>query len=948
MPVLINKESGYAEDLPNQAAASQSLVTGTHDVPLVNQKGEIESFAHNDIGDALSNGYTEPKPEQLQSLLKTAKYSTPSQQAIGAAEQVAKGAFSFLAPAAERAMGIKAEDIQGREENQSTMAKMVGQGVGLVGSTLLPGGQAKLLTKAGEIVNVGREALGLGEATGIIGKIGTSAAKAGVENAVYQSGDELAKKIQDPESTSGSVLANIGLASAIGAGTGGVFGAVSPLWSATVGPKVEEMLGLIKNRANGETLPISQDLSTVLGTLEKNGVKVSPEIIAGLSDNPLANDHFRRLIESGTTTGQAISETLDKFKSDVGDQLKGVFQKGAPMTSFEAGEAAKESIMSKIEELNKNVEDHFNKIAPDRAAVSTSDNARQEAYKQMLKIGKEEFGEDSPQYALFKNYGERVVARDSIAKLDQLRTELFNEIKGARSFANPQFEKARALGTIRDFIGDFQDSQIGVAAKDMHLKQGLPEADAKAAADNLIADTKAARKVYKEFIGNIGDVASAGKLGKVGSYGQLIEAIDKVPSAKFADKLFDPKNIEGLRELQKQHPDAFNAIMQAKKTSMIESATTKGDLMHNQLLNNVNKLPKEVRNMMFDKQEQDIINASGRILRESGKRLNPSGTAKTLDKLWQHAGAGAGAIASMLLGHNPLAGVLIGEAAKFLSRDAPDAAKMALLKYLGSAGTVDAEALKATNDYIRAALKGEALIQKASKAALKAGQEVLPKMYIPDQKSRDKLDKKLKELQADNSSMMNVAGDIGKYMPDHAGSLAGYSMSAVNYLNSIRPQVQRLSPLDSEIEPPKHEKAAYNRALDIAEQPLVTLQSIQDGTLTPTDIKHLTSMYPQVYKKISESLTGAMVNQKSGEEPIKYQQRLGLSLFLAQPLDSTMTPMGILGAQPQPAQASQDQQPKMSRGHPSQVTQKAMSNIAKGNATPGQQREMIKSGSAKA
>lgn len=937
MPVLINADSGEAEDLKAPDAA---LAQGTHEIPIVSPDGDIGSAPLADARELMEQGYTQPTPQQLSHLLNQTKYGSTSQQILGGAEQVAKGVAGPLATAAERALGVKPEDIRGREEQQSTPSKMLLQGAGLLGSAFIPGGQAKVLGRAGEM---GAHLLGLGEATSTIAKVGTVAAKAAIENATFQALDESSKFImKDPDQTAGSAAVNVGLAGLIGAGTGGLAaGVVSPLWGATVGPRAENLLRMIANRANGETLPLSQDLAMIIKSMEEQGIKVPPELRAGLSDNPTANAHFLHLRESGTTTGDALKETIQTFKDDVGEQLTSVFKSKEPMTSFEAGEKAKDLILKQAETLHDAISEKYKDVIPHMEAIEIPKIERNKFAESLLKAGAEFGAAGSPAEGLFKNYAERIQAQGNVGQVKKLATEVGSDWSVARRAGD--FEKAKALADIRGALKEFQDNQVINAGKALE-KSGVP--GAAEMSEGLVRDKKIADKAYSEFVDKLGDIASVGKLGKVKSHGQLLEALDKIPAAKLADKLFDPKNVEGLRFLQKEFPEVFENILQAKKTSMFEAATSKGDLMHNQLLNTVNKLPKEVRAMMFKAEEEALINASGKILRETGKRLNPSGTAGTLDKLMQHMPAGVGGVASLLLGHNPIVGVLLGEASKFLGRDAPDAAKMSLLKFLGSTEPIDGTAWKAAGDYIASALKGEALIVKASKAAIKAGQEVLPKAKLPDQKSREKLDKRLKELQVDNSSMLDVGGKIGHYMPEHATSIAGMSMNAVNYLNEIRPKPIKNAPLDAEIEPSTAAKSNYNRAMDIAQQPLVVLQSIQDGTLTPMDLQHLTALYPKIHDRLMLSLTDAMVNQTSKGEPIKYQQRMSLSLFMAQPLDSTMTPLAIMAAQPPPPTNPSSQPNHMK--HPSQTTAKAMTNLAKGNASGSQMREMQKAGMAKA
>ncbi len=932
MAVLFNVESGLAENLPDDAAHA-ALAAGSHEVPLVDPSGEIGSAPHDQAAALVAQGFKQPAPDQLQSLLTKAKYSSTGQQAIGAIEQVAKGVAGPLATAAEVGLGVPKEDILGREESKGTAEKMLEQGVGLVGSAWIPGGQAKVLGAAG---NIGAHALGIAEATSTLGKIGTAAAKAAIENAVFQSGDEATKAIlNDPNQTAQNALMHIGLAGVIGGGIGGLMGTASPLWDATLGPKAENFLRAISNRANGETMPISEDLATVLSNMEKAGKTIPPEIRAGLSDNPIAHDYFNELRESGTTTGDALRETIEKFKTDVGEQLKSVFQEEGPTTSFEAGEKAKEAIITKANDLNNAVSGQYGEVMPHLEAVEIPLPARKEVSDSLVNQGLEFGAKGSESEKLFANYADRAAAQESVAQLKKLNTEISSEISVARRAGN--FEKAKALGQIKKTIKEFQDNQV-IAAGERLEASGIP--DAKGLAKGLIDARNAADKSYGAFLDAIGEVAAAGKLGKVRSHGQLLEALDNVPSAKLADKLFDPKNVEALRYLKKEFPGVLEPLIKAKKTSLIENATTKGDLMHNQLLNSVNKIPREVRDLMFTKEEMNTINAAGKVLRESSKRIGPSGTATTWDKLIQNMPAGVGSMASMLLGHNPFVGFVLGHAAKFLSRDAPDAAKASLLKFLGSPEVIEGSAWKSMAEYFHAAQRGEALLTKATKAVIKSTQEVLPASQMPDNKSREKLDKRLLKLREDSTAMLDVGGKVGHYAPDHAAAMGQMAANTVSYLNGLRPAKIQLSPLDEPFEKP-FQQDRFNGALDVADQPLTVLQHLRDGTLVPEQITDLKTMYPALYDSMSRQLTAAMIEHVSAGEEIPYKTQVGLSLFLGQPLDSTMSQQSIMAIQlaQNRSAANKSAQEVQESEAPGGKSLKSLDKLAQGYATPMQKRE---------
>jgi hypothetical protein len=145
--------------------------------------------------------------------------------------------------------------------------------------------------------------------------------------------------------------------------------------------------------------------------------------------------------------------------------------------------------------------------------------------------------------------------------------------------------------------------------------------------------------------------------------------------------------------------------------------------------------------------------------------------------------------------------------------------------------------------------------------------------------------------------MFNVAGNLGYYMPNHAQALSQTTMNAVNYLNAQRPQPKKMGPLDSPIKPSVMQEKAYQRTLAIAQQPLMALKFLQEGKLQPQDVVTLKSLYPNFYNKMAEQLTSAMTDHLDKGEKIPYDLRQGLSMFLGQPMDSTMSPQGIMAAQ---------------------------------------------------
>lgn len=216
----------------------------------------------------------------------------------------------------------------------------------------------------------------------------------------------------------------------------------------------------------------------------------------------------------------------------------------------------------------------------------------------------------------------------------------------------------------------------------------------------------------------------------------------------------------------------------------------------------------------------------------------------------------------------------------------------------------NSEGLKAALDYGMQVHKGNKLADQAVKAIF-AGGKVIPSEKLTTKEQREKLDTALQKYQQDPTALADNSGVVSHYLADHAAALGGVTSTAVQYLNSLRPQPQQRGMLDPKLKANPVAQAQFNQALDIANQPLTVLQKINDGTLTSKDVTTLRTIYPNLYQGLSQKIMNQMVDLTEKEDAVPYQTRIGTSLFLGQGLDSTMQPQAILLAQPTPQQGPQ-------------------------------------------
>ena len=238
-------------------------------------------------------------------------------------------------------------------------------------------------------------------------------------------------------------------------------------------------------------------------------------------------------------------------------------------------------------------------------------------------------------------------------------------------------------------------------------------------------------------------------------------------------------------------------------------------------------------------------------------------------------------------------------------------------------------------DYGMSVAKGDAILSRASKNLFHAGRMVLPEAAIPSDKDTDKLDKMLLKMQQKPTAILNQQGDLGHYLPNHNTAVNTSAMNAVTYLNSVRPNSVKQAPLDTNYKLSATQKSQFKQQLMIAQQPALVLAKVKDGSINATDMMTLKTLYPSLYTKMSTQMQQDMMEHVSKGDVVPYKTRIGMSIFTAQPMDSTFLPQSIQSAQPLPQQPPAQPQP----GQKAKGSPKALTKMADEYKTPAQNRQ---------
>lgn len=770
--------------------------TGSEDPAFANVQdstGTLQSLPIEQVPAALQTGqFSLADPGDVQEFKTQEKYGGIGQQAIGTAEASGRAASFGTSTALEKGLGVTEEDILGREQALNPALNLIGSGVGLAASSVIPVvGEENVI---GGIAKGASEAFGVGgEGAGIISNGISGAIHGATAGAVLQGGDKISHMIANqPSQSFESAAANVGLASVLGAGFGGALGTVSSLFekasSSGVGKFIQDFKSRINEGLNGGD-PV-QNLTNELGTYHKDTLAAADEVYGPEGLKKQAIDKLSPEM-SPNITNQAF---------DFNQQLSSVVE-----TMENNPKKYPEYLSEKLKEINDN-------YANELSGSKTSGD-------------------------IF----------DATNKTKQMLQELVRD-----SYDNPVRQIDPEYSFVNDVKGIASDFKDGLENTDVWGKAGKVQSEINQAWRDFDPALKDFNSKFTEKVLGNRDISP----GKVNTY--YNGAIKGAPGVSTRQTMLG-NFIEAAEKYRNTIGDTYQKIEQ------------NSPIPQSSLNNAMASLKKPTAGARF----ADVFIKKG---------------------LADLAGKGAGAITGLgggaIFGH-PYVGALIGEHAlsPFFESVLPSLIKPILTTESSGIGA------KSAVDYGMNIAKSEKVAESSSKNLFKNMRDVVPTTLLSKEKDLEKLDKKLKEINKSPEALLNTGGSIGHYLPGHATAAGAFAANATNYLESQRPKTVKNSPLDSEQPLTKAQISDWDRTLSIAQSPITVLQHIKDGTLLPSDLQTLKTIYPSYYASLSQKITNAMIDHISKDEKIPYSMKQSLSLFMGEPLETTLTPSSIQAAQ---------------------------------------------------
>lgn len=817
-------------------------------------------------------------------------------------------------------------------------------------------GVAGVLGKAGAGAT---DFLGIGgEGASALSRIGSSSVRGLVETGLYQAQDNTSRIIngQTPDGVVQTALSGVGLSALLGGVFGGVLGSGSELWGATVGPKVSGFLGRLAGSVGGIE---GANGNPLMGAAESAGIELPPNVAALGSEDPAIRARASTLSQRDTTWGGRTQQAdIQKVQDSAAEALKTSL--GAPANEMpdkfdqyfhgqQIANALSDEVRQIIDPLKAQYDGYAKQFSEKELAPSIAEKS--ESMTSDLLDAQNDLQKATKRAVRAQSSGDPEASIEAAAKVADAQAKVFTVEKSAQSPGTvdlisqdisqladregwlPSSDKMALVNdTLSDLMGVKNLKQIGSFIQEVGDKAGSDpmnkplmraggqikgilrkyEGDligehvgSEEGQDALLAYKKT-QSDWAAASDKIDTLRSRLKIkSSTSGYANAIREMGDDRGEAVFRRLSGKTDASILEELQKNFPKTAESVRQAHIDELLSNANKNGKLNPYTISTNLKKMSPQLQDFVVPKDSAERV---GNIVRVLDGLKDPthnwSNTARTIDKLNQWGLGSAAAVVTRLLSHSEIAGAAAGVLSKMLSKDAPDAINLAMLKWMGSPKPVEPGAFKGMVDLFQGALKGDLAIGRTARAVLAPAASALEDDRPSAEQIAD-LGKKVDALSTDPDRLMNSAGNVSYYLPDHGAAMASTATGAVGYLNSIKPRPQKLSPLDPEIEPSEMAKAAYNRALMIAEKPLVVGNLMKQGLLTQQDMAHFKAMYPALCERFTQRVCNEMVEKVARGEPVPYQLRQSISTLMGQPMDSSRTPQSIITNQMAFSQAAQ-------------------------------------------
>lgn len=365
--------------------------------------------------------------------------------------------------------------------------------------------------------------------------------------------------------------------------------------------------------------PLEQTMKPNAGEIRAATQRLGAEPTRGMiSSNQNIQNIENVLSQTPTVAGEKVRQSYDPIRkglSKAGEEIVNV----PGSTQFEAGEQFRAGLTQKVKARAENLGSKFEVIRESSRHIKPSKESLTRTARRLVRQDLAEFA-DLPQGQAIRKYANMIEDAKSLDSLKQLRSSVDGEIGAAIDAGNGQL--AMALGKVKGAIQRLERREILKAAIEAMPTKHQGEKAAKA----IISDIKEVNKGWRALMSELETIAHAGSIKKIASPKHLIRILDDMPSEKIADRFFNTKNFNGLRDIKTHLPEEFELLRQHKLTQIAQKSLTKGEVDPVKLVRNLKAIGKESREILFGKRGEQMLQDMETVLNSMPSKVGASDT----------------------------------------------------------------------------------------------------------------------------------------------------------------------------------------------------------------------------------------------------------------------------------------------------------------------------------
>lgn len=343
------------------------------------------------------------------------------------------------------------------------------------------------------------------------------------------------------------------------------------------------------------------------------------------------------LSESPSGIGKMVSQKLRGVKSQLstatGNLLK---DRSADLNyQFDVGSRIKEQLGSSLNNIYKPIKEAYAQLAPDLNAVKVDRASK----ARVMKF----WGDRIDNSGLFLNGSPRKALADSF--LQQLpRMESAAQLENMSNAIGQQIRALAKSGGYDPMLGEIQSAVDRLSQRSI-LKSAIANTgnhkSGKTARDlavKMFSDMRAVDKEYGALKKVLEQTRGVTKMSGPATMGTILDDLSEMPAEQLARAMFDPKNIAGLKFIQKQFPEVAKDLRGYKLREIADKSMTEAQgeitafMDPKAFFRQVDGMPPYMKDFLFGSNVKKLDPLKTLSLAIPGK-AGPSGTPRGMDFL---------------------------------------------------------------------------------------------------------------------------------------------------------------------------------------------------------------------------------------------------------------------------------------------------------------------------